>query len=344
MPRRSGKPKPSKAPAVKLPEDLGSKLDGILNSVSIEMIALFSLIMLFTALLPLLHNVMQDTPVSAARVLLFVLQGVGGYALVRFLALPYMKRRKNLHERLDSWIYMGIMLFGTAVAAIGWIFRETAFIATVSPRIFLLSILCLLGGMGIAFKRSPISYFILVSAMGLILADALTGYVGYSARSSLIFAVMAFIYYELSGASNRLRLLDERSKGRAPETDRDSLADYKVTFLRGLMRYGIVAVIILISIIMLPRLLRVSVEIWEMEGYPAMLSGSVEMGTVYIYLLPAALAASIMLFIRTYRLTGKRYAPITGAESMFASSDDVDARGHGSDDADLGPVKGPGMK
>lgn len=289
-----------------LPEGSNAGYRELLRNVSIPIISLFFLISSFLALLPLLPSVMMDVGLTPAGILFFVFQGAGGYSAVRYLLLPRLRRTRSFQAAPGSWIYAGILALGTLMALGGWLFRDSLFIETVSLPVFFLSILCLAGGIGIGFERTSISYFVLTSVLGLLLADVIIGYRNYPVGSSLLLASTMLPYVEFAGATGRIGRMKNRLNLRNPETDSESVDDYRMSFLRRTLCCFAVVFPVMLLIVLLPSILRLAVNVWGLKGYPLELTRSIEMDTVYIFILPGALAVSIFLLVRTYRLTGRR--------------------------------------
>ena len=279
------------------------KTDQNLIRLNMNLISLFFLCVFAISLFSLVGNMTKGVKMSMPGMLLFVLQAIIGYVLIIHLVLPRARKRKVKIELLDYKIFFVVSVFVIIIVGIGWLFKGSAFIQIVSFPAFCISILCLIGGIGVALKRSLFSYTVFFTGLILLIVNAIMDMQDYSRLHSIIFALSGFFYLELTGAGERLSDIESRMIGSSPESDEQTLHNYKATFIRRFTKYCSISMGIFILILLFPLLFKFITASFSLKGYSLMLSESVEINTIYIYLLPASIALMILIIIKFIRFT-----------------------------------------
>ena len=292
-----------KGPEKGLFKRFGRDVDRSLIRLNINLAALFFLSIFAISLFSLAGSLSGGAGVSMPAILLFILQAIIGYALIINIVLPRERRKKVKTELLDYKIFFVTFILVLFIVGVGWLFRESTFILIVSFPAFCISILCLMGGIGVALKRSLFSYTVFFSGLGLLIIDAIRDVQDHSLFHSMIFALSGFIYLELTGAGERLAEIGSRIDKKYSESDRRTLNNYKVAFVKKFTKYCSISAVIFVLIMLFPLLFKAITAIFALEGYPLMLSESVEIDTLYIYLLPASVAVMVLVIIKFIRFT-----------------------------------------
>ena len=315
-----------------LPESLNERIDKMLGKINTQFLAIPLLCILSVSLVPLLDNITGGVEPNVSVALLFLLQAMGGYIVMTFVVLPLLRKRDGSDEILGYKIIFGTFLGALAMFALGLYYRNSTFIATVSFPVFAISVICLFGGMGIGMKRSFHSYIIVVMMITMLVADAVMDIPAHSLFYSVLFASSSLLYVEVAGAGERLDrvkncffeptprpcpksspkkeelvcisyMMKKRIMQPTPESDAKTHSDMKIAFLRRSARFGAISVAIFLFILLFPIIFKNGASLFGLGGYALMLSESVEMGTILIYLLPSAIAVMVLLIIRFIRLT-----------------------------------------
>ena len=288
-----------------LPESLNERIDKMLGKINTQFLAIPLLCILSVSLVPLLDNITGGVEPNVSVALLFLLQAMGGYIVMTFVVLPLLRKRDGSDEILGYKIIFGTFLGALAMFALGLYYRNSTFIATVSFPVFSVSVICLFGGMGIGMKKSFHSYIIVVMMITMLVADAVMDIPAHSLFYSVLFASSSLLYVEVAGAGERLDRVKKRIVQPAPESDAETHRDLKITFLRRSARFGAISLTIFLFILLFPIIFKNGASLFGLGGYALMLSESVEMGTILIYLLPSAIAVMVLLIIRLIRLTDR---------------------------------------
>ena len=266
-----------------------------------DVLSLLFMLIFCTSLTPMLVNITEVDEIGLPVILLFIIQGVGSYALTRYIGVPIFNKRSILKEGLVFKAFILILLIGFLMIFTGLYYRDSIFIKTVSLPLFFLSGMCLVGGVGIGINKSLFSVITFSFAILLLMGNAVMGIQKYSILNSIIFALSGLVYLELSSAADRLKNIEGRITMKPPESEGQTLVDYKIDFLRGFLKTFSKSSAILGILLLFPVLFRLITMAFALEGYALRLTESVEMGTVYIYLLPSAIAVMLLVIYRMMR-------------------------------------------
>ncbi len=288
-----------------LPESLNERIDKVLGGINTQLLAIPLLCVLAVSLVPLLKNITGGVAIDVSVALLFLLQAMGGYAVMTYVVLPLLRKRDAADEMLGYKMIFGTFMGALAMFTLGIYYRNSTFITTVSLPVFSVSVLCLFGGMGIGMKRSFHSNLIFVIMLTMLVADGVMGVPVYSLFYTVLFAISSLLYVEVAGAEERLDGVKKRIVRSAPESDAKTHGDMKIAFLRRSSRFGAISALIILIIFLFPIIFKNMASLFGLGGYSLMLSESLEMGTVLIYLLPSAIAIMVLLIIRFIRLTDR---------------------------------------
>jgi len=280
---------------------VGKGINWYFFKADMDALSLFFMLALCISLIPMLVNITDVDNIGLPAILLFTIQGVGSYALMRYVLIPILKKRSVLNEGIVYKSFMIILVIGSLMIFTGLYFRDSMFISTVSLPVFFLSTICLVGGVGIGINKSIFSVVTFGIAIVLLTVNAVIGFQIYSVFNSFIFALSALVYLELCSANDRFKNIEERITMKPTESDGQTLVDYKIDFLRGFIKSFSISSAILTALLLFPVLFRLITTSFSLDGYALQLTESVEMGTVYIYLLPSAIAVMLLVIYRMMR-------------------------------------------
>jgi len=276
-----------------------------LARLDLNLISLFFLCVFAISIFSLTGSLTKGAKLNLSGILLFVSQAIIGYVCIIYLVLPWVRKLKGKPELLTHKVFFVASNLVLVITGIGWLFRGSTFIRMVSFPALCISLLCLMGGIGVGLGKTLFSYTVFFSGLILLIIDSRMALPDYSLYHSIIFALSGLIYLELTGAVERSAGIGSRMKGAFPESDERTLYDHKVVFLKRFSKYCSITAGTFLLIMLSPLLFKIITAFFTLKGYLLMLSESVEINTLYIYLLPAGIAIMILVIIRFVRVTNK---------------------------------------